>query len=133
MESTGEKKRILLVEDDEFIRDLYKRQFTLANLSVDAVRNGKEALAILETNSYDLILLDIMLPDTNGLDVLKSIKGNERIKSIPVVLLTNLGQDTVIQEGFVLGAEDYIIKASHTPDQLIEKIRGLFERFENSP
>lgn len=132
MENAGEKKRVLLVEDDEFIRDLYKRQFTLANLSVDAVRTGKEALSILENASYDLILLDIMLPDTNGLDVLKRIKESERTKSIPVVLLTNLGQDSIIQEGFVLGAEDYIIKASHTPDQLIEKIQGLFARFENT-
>lgn len=118
-------KRILLIEDEDFIRDLYKRQLELAALTTDAFRNGKDGLEALSQNTYDLILLDIMLPGINGLDVLKKIKGDEKTKDIPVVLLTNLGQDSVIKEGFALGAKEHIIKASFTPDQIVERVKIL--------
>lgn len=128
MTDNKKQTKILLVEDEDFIRDLYQRQLSLANLETDAFRNGKEALAALEKNTYDLILLDIMLPDINGLEVLKIIKKDARSKKTPVVLLTNLGQDTIIKEGFMLGAENYLIKASYTPDQIVEKVKALLER-----
>lgn len=118
-------KRILLIEDEDFIRDLYKRQLEAAGLQTDAFGNGKDGLEALAGNVYDLILLDIMLPGINGLDVLKRIKENEKTKNIPVVLLTNLGQESVIQEGFALGAKEHIIKASFTPDQIVEKVKKL--------
>ncbi len=116
-------KKILLIEDEEFIRDLYKRQLNLANLSVDAAANWKEGLELLNKTSYVLILLDIMLPSTNGIEILKQIKENAKTKDIPVVLLTNLGQDEVMKEAFRLGAKAYIIKALHTPDEIVEKIK----------
>lgn len=118
-------KKILLIEDDDFIRDLYKRQFELANLTTDAFGNGIDGLAALSQNIYSLILLDIMLPGMNGLQILKKIKGDEKTKNIPVVLLTNLGQNSVIQEGLALGAKEHIIKASYTPDQVVEIVKKL--------
>lgn len=119
------KKKILLVEDEDFIRDLYKRQIELGGFSVDAAAKGGEGLTFLKNNPYDLVLLDIMLPEVNGLDILREAKKDEKTKNIPVVLLTNLGQDSVKQEAMALGAKEYIIKATYTPDQLVKKIREI--------
>src|SRR3982751_2839712 len=92
--------KILLIEDEDYIRDLYKRQLDQAGLTTDAFATGQEGLAAIAKNKYDLILLDIMLPDTNGLQILKEVKQNPTTKATTVVLLTNLGQDVIIKEGF---------------------------------
>lgn len=120
--------RILLIEDEDFIRDLYKRQFDHSQMPIDAFGLGNDGLAALSKNQYDIILLDIMLPDTNGLQVLKSIKQNQATKNIPVILLTNLSQDMIIKEGFELGAEGYLVKAAYTPDQIVQEVKNMLAR-----
>lgn len=126
-------KKILIIEDDSFIRDLYKRQLDLAGFQTDAVGLGEEGLMALKTNMYDLVLLDIMLPHMNGLDVLKQIKGDEKHKNTPVILLTNLVQDNLIKEALALGAKDYIMKVSYTPDQIVEKVKTAVAKQQNIP
>ncbi len=121
-------KKLLLVEDEEYIRDLYKRQLDLAGLMTDAFGLGNEGLAAAEKNPYDLILLDIMLPDINGLQILQKIKQNPLSKNTPVVLLTNLGQDAVIKQGFELGADGYLVKAAYTPDQIVQEIKNILAK-----
>lgn len=121
-------KKILLVEDEEYIRDLYKRQLELEGLMTDAFGKGEEGLAAAKQNPYDLILLDIMLPDINGLQILQQLKQNEPTKDIPVVLLTNLGQDAVIKQGFELGAEGYLVKTAYTPNQIVQEIKNIIEK-----
>lgn len=121
-------KKLLLVEDEEYIRDLYKRQLDLAGLMTDAFGMGNEGLAAAEKNPYDLILLDIMLPDINGLQILQKIKQNPISKNTPVVLLTNLGQDAVIKQGFELGADGYLVKAAYTPDQIVQEIKNILAK-----
>lgn len=119
--------KILLIEDEEFLRDIYKRTLDLANLPTDVAVNGQDGLKALENNSYDLILLDIMLPDTNGLEILKQIKDQDKTKNIPVVLLTNLGQETIIKQGYELGALGYLIKSSHNPDEIVSEVKNMLE------
>lgn len=127
-------KKLLLVEDEEYIRDLYKRQLDLAGLMTDAFGMGKDGLAASEKNAYDLILLDIMLPDINGLQILQKIKQNPASKNTPVVLLTNLGQDAVIKQGFELGADGYLVKAAYTPDQIVQEIKNILAKLPaNTP
>lgn len=126
-------KKILIVEDEESIRDLYKRQVELAGFQTDVAASGKDALTALSQNHYDLILLDIMLPDINGLQVLKEVKGNDKTKGTSVLMLTNLGQDITIKEGFSLGAEGYLIKASYTPDQIIQEINNILSKKQAMP
>lgn len=121
-------KKVILIEDEESIRELYKRQLTLAGLQVDAFATGKEGLNAVINGQYDLLLLDIMLPDINGLEILKEVKKNEKTKTTPVLLLTNLGQDAVIKEGFQLGAEGYILKAAYTPDQIIQEVKNILQK-----
>ena len=119
------KKQLLLVEDDLLIRELYKRQMELSDLSTDAFDNGIDAIAAAQKKIYDLILLDIMMPKMNGLEVLKILKGDEKTKSMPVYLLTNLGQDSILQEGMKLGAAGFLIKASYTPAELIVEVKKV--------
>lgn len=123
-------KQILLIEDDESISFLYKRQLDASGLSTDAFLTGNDGIAAASQKKYDLILLDIMLPDINGLDILKKLKENEATKKIPVIFLTNLGQEEIIKQGFKLGADGYLIKASFTPDQMVAEVKSLIQQFE---
>lgn len=119
--------RILLVEDEEFIRDLYTGELTKNGLQVDSVGTGKEALEKIAQNKYDLLLLDIMLPDTNGLEILKQVKQNPATKALKTILLTNLGQDAIIKQGFELGADRYLIKMAYNPDQIVSEVKSFLE------
>lgn len=118
-------KKILLIEDDDLIRQLYADQLKAAGLEVFDYPNGQSGLAALKQAKYDLIILDIMLPDINGLEILKQIKKDSNLKSIPIVLLTNLGQDSIIKEGFKLGADAYFIKLAYNPDQIVAEVKNI--------
>lgn len=121
-------KRILLVEDELFIRELYEHTLKQAGYEVVSAGDGEEALSLLNS-TYDLILLDIMLPKIHGIDVLKKIKETEQVKNIPVVLLTNLGQETIIKDAFKIGAAGYLLKMRLTPYEIADKV----EEFLNNP
>ena len=120
--------KVLLVEDEEFIRDLFKRQLDLSGFTTDAFANGQDGLAAIGKNAYDLVLLDIMLPDINGLQILQNIRSNPTTKGVAVVLLTNLGQDAVIKQGFELGADGYLVKAAYTPDQIVQEVKNIMQK-----
>lgn len=117
-------KKILLVEDEDFIRDLYQRQLTKAGFQVKTATDGQTGLNLLKTESFDLLLLDIMLPGMNGLQVLRDFKTQNPSSPMITILLTNLGQEAVIKEGFELGAQAYLIKASYTPDQVVTEVKN---------
>lgn len=127
--------KVLLVEDEEFIRDLFKRQLDLSGFATDAFGTGNDGLAALGKNAYDLVLLDIMLPDINGLQILQNIRSKPESKNVAVVLLTNLGQDAVIKQGFELGADGYLVKAAYTPDQIVQEVKNIMQKkqTQNTP
>lgn len=125
-------KKVILVEDDDLIRELYAKELTQAGFEVSSFPTGNAALASIGTTHYNLMLLDIMLPDTNGLEVLKTIKANPQSNYLPVLLLTNLGQDSVVKQGFSLGAEGYLMKVSYTPDQIIEEVNRVLAKFAHT-
>lgn len=118
------QKKILLVEDEDFIRELYVRQLTKAGFAVKSAVDGQSGLNVLKTEQFDLLLLDIMLPGMNGLQLLREFKTNYPNSSMITILLTNLGQEAVIKEGFELGAQAYLIKASYTPDQVVTEVKN---------
>lgn len=117
-------KKILIIEDETFIADLYARELNKAGFQVEVANDGTTGLANLEQSQYDLLLLDIMLPGINGLQVLKEWKMKNLISAMPVLLLTNLGQDEVIKEAFNLGAAGYLIKAAYTPAQIVVEVQN---------
>lgn len=124
---------ILIIEDDYFIRELYERQLNKRGYNVVSAADGAEGLVKAAEVSPNLILLDIMLPKLNGLDLLGTLKAKPETQSIPVVLLTNLGQESVIKEGFKLGAKGYLIKSAYTPEQIINEVESfLSEGFDTS-
>jgi len=125
------QKKILLVEDEDFIRELYVRQLTKAGFAVKSAPDGQTGLNMLKSEPYDLLLLDIMLPGMNGLQLLREFKTNYPNSPMITIMLTNLGQEAVIKEGFELGAQAYLIKASYTPDQVVTEVKNAL--FGNQP
>ena len=121
-------KKILIIEDEVFIADLYSRQLIKAGYSVITINDGLKGLATLNSEKFDLLLLDIMLPGMNGLEILRGWKLKNPNDPMITLLLTNLGQDTVIKQGFDLGAQGYLIKAAYTPDQVIAEVQKAFEQ-----
>lgn len=126
------KQTIMIVEDDSFVMDIYQTKLSLEGFEIISAYNGMEALKKLEGGELvpDLILLDILMPYVNGLEVLKKIKSNEKLNKIPVILLTNLSQKEEIGQGFVLGAKDYLIKSHFTPSEVLDKIRVYLPKEE---
>lgn len=114
-------KTILVVDDDQYIRDLYVEILEEDGYTVETAEDGTDALEKIKKTDYDLVLLDIMMPRMDGIEMLRNLK--EAKKTAKVVLLTNLAHDPVMNEGKELGALDYIIKADMTPDQLVEKLK----------
>ncbi len=128
------QKKILLVEDEDFIRDLYFRQLTKEGFVVKTAIDGQAGLDALKNETFDLLLLDIMLPGMNGLQVLREFKTHNPNSKMITILLTNLGQEAVIKEGFELGAQAYLIKASYTPDQVVQEVKNaLFGNQTQAP
>lgn len=124
-QNSQQKKRILIIEDDFFIRDLYVRQFMKDGYEIDTAENGNDGIVKAEEQKPDAILLDIMLPKVSGLEVLKKLKSNPTTKPSLVVLLTNLSEDDTIKQGFELGAEGYLIKSAYTPEQVVKEVAKL--------
>ena len=121
------EKKILLIEDDAFISELYETVFEKEGYEIDAVRDGEEALEVVGNKHYDLILLDIMLPKLTGIEVLRRLKSPDSgVSDIPVYLLTNLGEENVTKEAFKLGAAGYLLKAKYLPKQLVSEIDSFF-------
>ncbi len=123
-------KTFLAVEDDELIRHLYERSFRVAGHEIEVANDGEEALDKLSKMEVKpaVILLDIMMPKMNGFDVLQAIKADEKLKHIPVIMLTNLGSEEDRQKGLALGALDYLVKSDYNPGQVVEKVIELTEK-----
>ena len=116
---------LLIIEDDKFVRDLYQHEFEKNGYNVVVAEDGELALTAVKKAKFDGILLDIMIPKIDGLEVLKKIKADSNTKNIPVVILSNLGQDEIIRQSLQLGAKAYIVKSLYTPDQVVKEIRSL--------
>lgn len=127
------QKKILIIEDEQLIRELYARQLSRAGFFVKAVATAEEALQTLNQEPFDLVLLDIMLPGMNGLQMYRQLKMENPGFNMPVMLLTNLGQESVIKEGFELGASAYLIKSSYTPDQVVQEVKNVLEGKPTNP
>lgn len=120
-------KKVLLVEDDLFFTTLISDQLVASQCDFNNVLTGDDAIKFLEKNTPDVILLDIMLPGTlDGFAVLKKMKDDERLKKIPVIILSNLSSPADIEKGMSLGAFRYLIKASMIPSEIIGHLASVF-------
>ena len=114
---------ILVVEDEEFLVRALKDNLESEGYTVSVAMDGEAAFTELEKRKPDLILLDLLLPKKNGFDVLKEIKENLEWKLVPVVILSNLGEDSEIKRALDLGANDYFVKSQHPIQEVIDKVR----------
>lgn len=116
-------KKILIIDDEEAILKMYG--IALADYELIKAKSGTEGLQKAASEKPDLIYLDIIMPQLNGLDVLKRLKTDKETKEIPVILLTNLPEEASAAKAKSLGADDYFVKVNYEPDKLAEKTKKL--------
>lgn len=114
--------KILFVDDDNFLRKVYQAELSERNYQVILAADGLEGLEKAQLENPDLIILDMIMPKKNGFEVLTELQRNPKTRSIPVIILSNLGQEDDKNKGIDLGAVDYLKKDSMTLDLLVEKI-----------
>ncbi len=129
---------IFLIEDDPLMVRMYEKAFKLSGYEVEMAFDGEEALAKLEAakSKPTLILLDIMMPKLNGLEVLRRLKQDANLKNIPVIMLTNLAGEADAEKALGLGAVLYLVKSQYEPRQIVDKVKeiiGGYARKEDIP
>lgn len=116
-------KYILIVEDDEFISDVYEKKLVLEGFEVDLARDGEEAIRKVHEQKPDLVLLDIMIPLKDGFQVLAELRADTALSDIRVVVMSNLSQGKDIAHAKELGALDYIVKSNIALPDMVKRIR----------
>ncbi len=120
-------KKILLIEDDPFLVDIYKTKLNEVGYEVLTAFDGDEAMRKVKEEKPDVVLLDIVLPNIDGWEILRKIKKDDELKELEVIILSNLGQKEEVEKGMKLGASKYIIKAHHTPSEVAAEVKKILE------
>lgn len=115
--------KIAIIEDDSVISQMYRMKFEADGFDVQLANNGKRGVALVENFLPDMILLDLQMPEMNGVDALEIIRKNDWGKNIPVIILTNLGEEESPKELRSLGIHSYIVKANLTPRQVEQRVK----------
>ena len=123
------KHKILIIDDDEFLLDMYAVKFKEEGFEVDIAREGKEALnKIKEGASPEVVLLDVVMPGMDGFELLETIRKEKLIPTSKIIMLSNLGQKEHLDKGMSLGAADYIVKAYFTPSEVVKKVNEVLKK-----
>ncbi len=122
--------KIIIVEDDKTIAEIYKQKIEEGGHTVE-VAEDVSAVATITAAKPNLVILDILMPKVNGLDILREIKANVETSAIPVLLLTNVAEDASVARGLEYGAYGYLLKSETTPDQILPRVARTLE--ETSP
>lgn len=117
--------KVLLVEDDKMLADMYVTKFSKEGMEIMKADDGSKGLEMAKQHKPDLILLDIIMPKLDGFAVLRELKKDPTMANTHILLLTNLGQSEDVEKGKQLGADDYFIKANHTPAEIVDKVKYL--------
>ena len=123
MDTEKQKKKILIIEDDEHISRIYEAKFSQEGVETVVVQSGEEAVASVRKEEPNLIILDIMLPKKDGFMILEEIKQDSKLASIPVLVISNLGQESDKERAFELGAKEYMVKVEYPVQEVIDKIK----------
>ena len=126
-----EGKKIMVIEDDRFLHRLLLDKLAQWKATVVSSYDGMDAISKVASEKPDIVLLDIILPGADGFDILQKLKADESLKNIPVIILSNLGQEEDIERGSKLGAVDFLIKANFTLDEIATKVSKVLT--QNSP
>ncbi|MBI5787115.1 MAG: response regulator transcription factor [Candidatus Niyogibacteria bacterium] len=118
------KKKVFIVDDDEFLLDMYAVKFRESGFEIEIASSGADALGKIKGGwTPDVVLLDLVMPGMDGFEFLKSVKSEKLIPQAVIIILTNLGQKEDVERGMSLGVKDYVIKANHTPSEVVAKVK----------
>lgn len=120
-----EGKTVMWVEDDQFLSDLISRKLSTQGCKLLFANTGEEALKTLDANTPNIVILDILLPGISGFDVLEKMKSDERLRTIPVLILSNFSQNNEIDRSKKLGANRFLVKASIVLDDLVRELQAV--------
>src|SRR6266513_124475 len=123
----GMTTRILVVEDDQDIAELVARYLSKAGFATDRVSSGRDALDAIAAKAPDLLVLDLMLPHLDGLEICRRVRANEHTANIPIIMLTARAEESERIVGLELGADDYLAKP-FSPSELVARVRALLRR-----
>lgn len=118
-------KKVLIIEDDTFLKDLESSKFTHEGFDVSTATNLSEIESVISTNTPSIILLDLMLPEIDGYEMLKKLKEDPKTSNIPVIVFSNLSDDAEMKRVLDAGAADFMVKSNFTLSDVIEKINAL--------
>lgn len=126
-----ENKKILLIEDDKLIREIYTFTLQKAKYNILSAADGDEGITLVQNNpDAKLILLDVIMPKMNGVEVLRHLKSDQSTKDIPVLLLSNLTDEKTVDEALEFGAYGYLVKAQISPSELVNKVQEMVEYYD---
>ncbi|HSX36607.1 MAG TPA: response regulator [Patescibacteria group bacterium] len=127
MDSQPTAKKVLIIEDEHFIGELYTRALGKAGYDVTVIADGQEALKAAQTNAYDIILLDLMIPNLTGIEILRLLRDPARVPrlSAKIIVTTNLEQRDDVRADIEKQADGYIVKAEVTPHELVEVLSNI--------
>jgi DNA-binding response OmpR family regulator len=127
MNDTIEKnQQILLIDDDELILKVINRILTREGYEVKTATNGKDAMELIEQQKFDLLITDIMMPYSNGFEVISKFKQHPNADGVPIIVISSVGTENAVREGLNIGADDYLRKPI-MPDELLIRVRRFFK------
>lgn len=132
MPESGNKKKVILVEDDTFLREILLEKLLHVGYEVTALLESEKVLETAREVLPDIILLDVMMPKKNGYEVIEELKGDDTTKNIPIMVLSNLGQDEDIAKAKSLGAQEFLTKANFMPEEIIVKMEEVLNSTSSS-
>jgi len=127
METQGNKSgaKILIAEDDKFLSKVLSDKFSRKNYNVIVASDGIEAVNKIKSEIPDIVLLDLIMPNKNGFEILEEVKTDAKYKEIPVIILSNLGQKKDVERGKKLGVVDYLVKSNTPINDIVKKVEEI--------
>ncbi len=127
------KTKVAIIEDDIAIVQMYRTKFETEGYDVSTAPDGVSGLELIESFEPDIVLLDLMMPNMNGLDMLSRLRSQPNGRDAKVVVLTNMGDTETATKVFKMAADDYIVKAEMTPKQVAERVKTLLDKTPTPP
>lgn len=121
-------RNVFWVEDDQFLGDVLARKFSEVGASLTRVKNGEEALKHLQSNIPEVIILDILLPEMSGFDLLKKIREDHALDAVPVIMLSNVNQLSELEQASQLGAQRFLVKSEVSLDEIVKNVAEVIKK-----
>lgn len=122
------KLKILVVEDEQILAEMYQDKFKKEGFEVIVAKDGKEGIKMMREQKPALVLLDILLPNENGIDFLKKQKKDPELSSVPIIVFSNFDDPETKKETLDLGVKEYLIKSNHNPREIVEQIKKYIKK-----